>query len=671
MVRYTVAKVTILFFVISSLGLVLTAQTTGEITAMDSLTAIDSTIVVQYDTLKPIFTSQLVTPINKGAVKAKEELNFTDYIYSGNWLNYLPFGYLQNSGVLGVPNEISIYSFGNSDVGLLVDGIDFGDRTGAGIDLYEIRSETIDTVEYLSPDIAFVNSLLNYNAGLNFVTRDKIAVKPLTRIRYYQAANDEGYIDGQFNLYPVKRLNISAGITNSSVASDYNNSEYGNWKASVKARYLFNNTFNFIFNYYYTNINAQLNGGVDYNKIAASGGASSVIYSAIEAPVVFENRYQKTTNHKLHFRTLINLIKDNPASVDIYYFAGLKEFRQNENKSSSDYLYIKNNNRSKTFGISARQKFALLGFGLNLSAAYENNNYNLHSIKSLGSYSTASASVSLAKKYFKKVEHSIYSKYLRYQGNSYLSVGTAVKYELSENFAFFAGYSELQKPLSVLQKALNNSYADNTSRSYDFGVSWGSDAAKLKLSYFSSSNTNNTWFVIDAYEDTLKTHTVTSAFYGKANRAGVNLYGSAEVWNVLFELNSSYFIENNADNIVTVPEWIFAGGVYYVDTLFNRNLNLKTGVNIYAQGRQSFRIYDFEKMLTAYHYTDANGALQRFNDKTTESVQVDLFLSGMIRNRAIVYLVLENVLNAQYFTIPYYPRKGINFRFGIAWELYN
>ena len=50
------------------------------------------------------------------------------------------------------------------------------------------------------------------------------------------------------------------------------------------------------------------------------------------------------------------------------------------------------------------------------------------------------------------------------------------------------------------------------------------------------------------------------------------------------------------------------------------------------------------------------------------SFQLDFFLAGKIQNSATVYFVFENLFNAKYFIVPYYPKQARGIRFGVAWE---
>jgi outer membrane receptor protein involved in Fe transport len=50
---------------------------------------------------------------------------------------------------------------------------------------------------------------------------------------------------------------------------------------------------------------------------------------------------------------------------------------------------------------------------------------------------------------------------------------------------------------------------------------------------------------------------------------------------------------------------------------------------------------------------------------------IDLFASGRVKENAIVYISIENLLDRKFYLVPYYPANDIQFRFGIAWEFYD
>ena len=53
-----------------------------------------------------------------------------------------------------------------------------------------------------------------------------------------------------------------------------------------------------------------------------------------------------------------------------------------------------------------------------------------------------------------------------------------------------------------------------------------------------------------------------------------------------------------------LSDYTSIGGIYYVDTLFNSNLNLKTGLTYYSIGERDYINYDFEKNISSYYNFD-------------------------------------------------------------------
>jgi len=97
----------------------------------------------------------------------------------------------------------------------------------------------------------------------------------------------------------------------------------------------------------------------------------------------------------------------------------------------------------------------------------------------------------------------------------------------------------------------------------------------------------------------------------------------------------------------------FASGIYFKDTLFNSNLDLKTGflLNYFGSQKISFSGFEYQTVKSSY--------------------RIDFTLAGEIQNRAIVYFTWENLLDEEYYIFPYYPMPERHIRFGVAWEILN
>jgi outer membrane receptor protein involved in Fe transport len=130
-----------------------------------------------------------------------------------------------------------------------------------------------------------------------------------------------------------------------------------------------------------------------------------------------------------------------------------------------------------------------------------------------------------------------------------------------------------------------------------------------------------------------------------------------------------YLSESNRIRI-GLPKFTSNGGVYYIDTLFSNNLKLKTGFNYYSYGSRYEQRFDYEKGISSsYLYDQINATTYLINrNEFTPSFQLDFFLAGRIQDSAIIYFTWENLLDARYSIVPYYPLYPRGLRFGVAWE---
>jgi hypothetical protein len=85
-----------------------------------------------------------------------------------------------------------------------------------------------------------------------------------------------------------------------------------------------------------------------------------------------------------------------------------------------------------------------------------------------------------------------------------------------------------------------------------------------------------------------------------------------------------------------------------------------------AGGQLPF-VYDFEKSLQIT--TELTPLVQY--DSVPSSFQLDLFLAGTIQESATIFVTLENVLDTEYYIVPYYFKQPITLRFGVSWLLFD
>ena len=637
----------------------------------DTLKTIDSTRSKPHkDTLKPIFRAPADDGLYDLILLGKKHIDRTDYKYIGNIIDYLPFGFLQDFGWLGQPSKFQL--FGSNLNSIIVDGIDFTERHTNAFDLFLFRSEYINTLAIPLPTNAFLYSNANASSALNIFTFDRIAKEPYTRIRYYQAPNDEGFIDGYFNIHPTRKLNVYGGFQNSSTGSNYSYSEYGLWNADVKIRYMLNNTFNFLFYFNHSRSVAELNGGVDYEKLLSSFSstiAQSILYDPFEAPVKFGNRYQKITRNNVVFKVLSRLLSKKSGEINVYYLTHLTEFRQDEKSRNGIFA----NDRFKTIGMNFLQPFCTGGFNLSVFGTSERtfstlNSYGLEKSRTIfslgGTLSTDFGN--------KKIMPVAFAKFSNLDGKSFLGYGINIKLHPIPKLEATLGASKFSIPRGIESEALRKigEAADNHAQVFFASIDFKNSNFHFSFSIFNRKESNEEYW---AEKDSAKSSKLKEKYvlyYRKNSTSGGNIFLSAKIWKIKGELNFTYYFLSK-NEIRENPEFSALGGLFYIDTLFDKNLAMKTGVYFKSNGGQNYWQYEFQVRKPIY-YVYSSTSVRPFGEGTTPfNWTLNLFFAGTIQKRATVYAVLENVFDNKYYIVPYYPMPSRTFRFGVAWEFLN
>ena len=617
----------------------------------------------------------------------KESLNKTDYRYTGNYFSNIPFGFIQDLGSFGQPNQVLIYGNGFNNSTYLSDGVEITNRLTNSYDLNLFQSESIDRIEIIPLTEGFLYGSRNNPVAVNFISSDFHIIKPYTRMRFYQAANQEGMIDGIFNTTINRKLGIYFEVSNHSTDAYYKNTAYGSWLATTRFRYILSKEINLFAHYRYSNTNVQLNGGVDFTSIQNNYSADQidqVLYDKFLAPINFTNRYQKTTNHDIQFGAVAEFLPGYKTKFTAYFQSSLNEFRQNESTNlsnqQSNVVSISDNNKYETTGLQLDQSYDSDFMKIRAIADYGQNRFSTPQY--LNKYQINSFSLS-AKASFNLLDGilipSAFTKYLNYNKNSFNGFGTNVKINIGKEMSLFAGYSEYEKPPSDFNIAVDfNSPLKQKNRSMEFHANYKGDNLNFQAGFFVNDLTNSEYAVL------IKDFSVTnSSGYNeysyldiKNNRLkGANIKFDFRIWKLMISSNTSYYFSKDDRKEFGIPQFTSIGGIYYIDTLFNRNLKLKTGLNYWSIGSRYNVSYDFENNLAATYnwYLASNVRSVPFipAEEYNPNFQLDFFLAGQIQDNAIIYFTFENLLGTNYYIIPYYPMRQRAMRFGVAWEFFD
>lgn len=655
-----------------------------------SASAKDSSSKILNDTTKtsikkiliPLKQKTFVDTLNEGNVLKKSEFDKSDYRYTGNFFSNIPFGFLKDLGSVGLPSEVLIYGQGYGSSSFLSDGIEITNRLTNSFDANLFQSESIKEIEAVPLVQGFLFSTRNNPVSVNFVSNDFKENIPYTRIRFFQAPYQEGFFDGTFNSTFGKRLGVYAEVTNQSTDPRFTNSDYSAWLASMRFRYLFSDKFNLTASYRFANTKTELNGGINYDSIKNSTDINqidNILYDNLQAPVNYINRYQKITTHIFSLNARAEFIPNSPTSVSLYYQTGLNEFRQNDSTNrlnlQNGIAYIHNNDRFKTSGINFDQTFKYDFMKFDAAAGLEQNILNSpllsNELERNSFWLTAKAGFELLDK---KVSASFFAKYLNYNDNNYNGLGADLIYSINESFSIYAGYSEFQKPWSEFFAI--SSTEKSKIRSTEFYIAYKNESMNLRAGFFNINHFSKEIPVFISYisEKGIGQY---AGFYKleDVSQRGINFKFDIKLWKFLLSSNSNFYFSDDMLNTAEIPEFNSNGGFYYIDTLFNSNLKLKTGFNYYSVGSRGYSFIDYEKNITA-HYTlfiasNIRSKVTPAPGSYSPSYQIDFFLAGQIQDNATVYFTFENLLGTKYFIVPYYPMYERGMRFGVAWEFFN
>lgn len=622
--------------------------------------------------------SSLLDENFRTSIISKKSLESTDYRTTADFFINVPFGFVRDLGSIGQPNETLIYGLGFGNVSFLSDGISINNRLSNALDLNLFQSESIDSIEVLPLSRGFLYGGMNNPVSVNFISRQPELRKPYSHIKYYQAPNSEGMIDGIFNISLFKRLNAYFEITNQSTNPYFVNTDHSNWMGYARLHYSPSGNLNIIVSYKYFKAITQLFGGVDADSINRSNTTSqfeSILYDKFRAPVRFSNRYQKASGNNFNLRMLGNFIEHSPTDISFYYQTNLTEFRQNESSFifQNNASIIFDDNESQTIGSSLRQDINIDFIKLTSITNFERAVYTTPLLsqkinKSLFS-TTAIASFSLINK---ALNPSLFARYLNYSDNNFFGFGADAKIFLDQLFSFYVGFSSFEKPRTIWEERFVLPTIQSGRQkiiSFELSANLKNSFVDATIGYFNKSTANSLLPAL-LKEDPLHNDKIIYAAVNDLKLQGINLKLDLSIWKILLSTNTSYYFSSDDRHNNNLPKFSLYGGIYYVDTLFNKNLHLKSGFNYFSIGERDFTSLDLEKNISTnflYDPTTQNISLISSSSIST-SFQIDFFLAGKIQNSATVYFVFENLLNAKYFIVPYYPKQARGIRFGVAWN---
>lgn len=614
-------------------------------------TLITPAIIVR-DSLVQIHLSSLISEKVNNTIN-KNEFFRNDYRYTADILRVSPFTFIRDLGSIGKSEGFSLYGGGFGNISFVEDGMILNNRVKNNFDLNFVNSETIDSIEIVSPARGFLYGIDNNLTAVNIISNDFLSRTPYSRLKFYEAPYGEAMFDGTFNAYVYRNVNLYFNFNNRIYGPRFINDEYANWNAKVRVKYFASPVINFIGTYSAHFSEAQLNGGVDYNNLLnTSLQPNTVLYNRQFAPVHQPERYEKVNLHNFDLSVLHKLSDDFYGGITLYS----KYYLSRAGNDYIDSIRINTKEEIKTFGAVARQHFKTGLFNLRLEGMIEKVDFLMKPdfyipeldyfgeiTYSLDGYKSAFSAIASYSLFDDNFTHSVFYKYSNLIDKNHRNgVGTDLQLILFDKMKIYLGTSVYETRESEWRTVI------------DGKIQFENKFLSAGLNYFYYTNmfTNN--FIGTLPYSHLSFYQQQS-FSRLTDISGIGGDIKLQIWKILIEARTAYYYDVKENTTYTrLPSFAASGGIYFQSILFNDNLDLKTGFNIKSGGEQR------------YFYINQQSQVQ-----VPAYFTIDFFAAAEIQKSAFLYFVFENLLDRQYYITPFYPMHERGIRFGAAWEFLN
>lgn len=639
--------------------------------AADSLAAPDSAASVKSP--QPGIVRFHRPEVSSSYFISRNDIRYNDYRNTADLLSWFPGSFYNDLGYAGAPGEERIYGHGFGDVTFLRDNMPLNNRLSNTFDIYNMRSEAVDSIEIVRSPRAFLYGLFNNSSAVILHEKDRYSIRgsrlPYTRMRYYQAPNEEAMIDFIYNSYLHRRLLVTVGFMNMRSDSNFTNSGYTTWQGTAEVKYLLSDKFTISFIYDYLKSHVQLNYGLNRVGIIQEAGGDIKKYKDVIsyytgeprlAPVERQDDYQNTVQNGYSLNMTAQMSDYVTARVKLFYTDHTREYWRYDPLGQSilppefkrfDYDY-------KNYGLLAEAAYdngtsalSVMG-GLDIlrpQAYVSGDNDPGYYISAIYTHRLLSASLL----------PSVFAKHMQKNGNAYDGFGADLTYKINDQWSVYAGLSGFRK--SSAAEPVSN--ADYMKSLMEGGINFSSGSTRLSVSLFlDRTDAEDETAIISRWQWQMVPAVVLrndDEFMG----ALVSFdYGYGHF---LLQTRAAWYGQQKRKEYMRIPEYNLRAGLYYMDILFNSNLRLKTGFVFRSTGSQSDQYeYAFDTMLRLPY-------AQQNSTKSSPVYLVDYTATGEIQERAVLYLTVENLFGTKYYITPFYPMPGTSVRLGLSWEFLN
>jgi outer membrane cobalamin receptor len=554
-------------------------------------------------------------------------------------------------------------------VGFLVNGRPVQDPLSGITNAYHLQWMDLDRAEIVTGPRSFLYGLNSQGAAVNLVSKDFNAIKPYTRIVYSEGPENFSFSDGAFVQNISKQLNVNAGFQHLSTDGAYPNTPHDQWNIRGRVRYHLSRRFALLLSEQYLSTQTGLNGGID----PVSSG-TTLAFRPLQAVVVNTDAYEKLTRHDLDI-TLAGRWEDSTASLRATLYSShlLREYRDEENRTSPNGIDLRSDHRVTWSGFTARQEFMVSRFSLltggmaEVIRVNESPNLGQRHETHYALWAKAEAEILPA------VRAAAFGRMERLYGTSGAGAGGDLQWSITSGLMLFGGVSRSDRLPNLFEgfwvdstvtRSRPSGFAAEHHTHAEMGVEIRPSPAFLfRTALFHRIIENPIDILDDVAGAGFPGIVILQGGPGGSRRiTGAEATLSLQFWHILLEGTGTYLasVKGGDSPGERLPKVQARGGVYFRGAFFDESLDLKTGVR--------------GTVTSSFLGDRFNGATLTWGASSGTMIaawsQADVVLTARIGDARIDFL-WENLTNVQAFTARYYalPERGIWFRIG--WEFLN
>ncbi|MGB6647705.1 MAG: putative porin [Bacteroidota bacterium] len=621
------------------------------------------------DTLRPRFTP----PSAVGSIDRSRDTtrlithtrqNWLDYRYIGDLLENIPGVFVRNQHSAGQYNQINNRGADWRSVSVLANGRTLNDPASGIYNLFHMSSEYAERIEPITGPRAFLYGFNSAGGAVNVVTKNYDNVVPFTKVDYSESAYGYLYADGTYSQNVVRGLNFMLGFQTQTMDGRYANSSHAAWNVRAKLRYTLLPTLHVVLSEYFTSTRTDMNGGVDTRVTSPED-----YFSPVRTTGVNLDSYEKISRHDVDLSLVGTFLgAENVSALTFYYSRNLREYRDEENRSDPNGIYISADHTSSWMGgvftQNVQSDLHRLAFGGSIELRQIEGSPNLGRRRNVNGALWAKEELVLGE--IGTVAG--FARYDRFLNEDAIGYGLDASLTLAPFVTLYAGgsrssrnpnYPELYwtdstvtrvEPLEAEKHLLFEGGARG-----DIG-GW----AGYELTIFERKVDKPILLTPVEERFVFPGYTILNGTWLRTR--GIEATLRLRIGFIYAEGTGGWIEQKEEGEGVrdVYPKFFGNGGIYFWDSLLEGRLELKTGFRGRYLASSRGELFNPETLY--YVLSDA--------EPIGPGYSIDFFLTAHIGD-AYVYAMWENLSGAQYFATPFFPALDRALRIGISWEFLN